>query len=250
MTINWFTVVAQILNFLVLVWLMKRFLYKPVLAAIQEREQKIQSQLKDAELKKAEAIKQQEDFRMKNETFDKEKKALMDNMVKEVKTEKDKLEEQARNEVSAQKANQLNALKEDQLKSAEEIKRKTQEEVFAVTRKTLSDLASISLEDQVMNQFLQKFQADEQVMKNFQLPSEPVIVQSTFNLSPDQQNRIKTTLQKKMGEQTAFQFNTAQGMISGIEVSVSGYKLSWNIADYLDSMEKSSVAILPKSISA
>ena len=40
MEINWFTVIAQVINFLILVWLLKRFLYKPVLNAIAEREKK------------------------------------------------------------------------------------------------------------------------------------------------------------------------------------------------------------------
>ena len=38
MLIDWFTICAQALNFLILVWLMKRFLYKPILHAIDERE--------------------------------------------------------------------------------------------------------------------------------------------------------------------------------------------------------------------
>ena len=54
MKINWFTVIAQVINFLILVWLMKRYLYKPVLNAIDEREKKIAAQLADAEAKKAE----------------------------------------------------------------------------------------------------------------------------------------------------------------------------------------------------
>ena len=41
MLIDWFTVGAQLLNFLILVCLMKRFLYQPVLDAIAAREQKI-----------------------------------------------------------------------------------------------------------------------------------------------------------------------------------------------------------------
>jgi len=38
MLIDWFTVGAQALNFLILVWLLKRFLYKPILDAIDARD--------------------------------------------------------------------------------------------------------------------------------------------------------------------------------------------------------------------
>jgi len=49
MLIDWFTVGAQIVNFLILVWLLKHFLYKPILDAIDAREKKIAAELADAE---------------------------------------------------------------------------------------------------------------------------------------------------------------------------------------------------------
>ena len=55
MLIDWFTIGAQALNFLILVWLMKRFLYKPILHAIDAREQRIARELAEADKKKADA---------------------------------------------------------------------------------------------------------------------------------------------------------------------------------------------------
>ena len=55
MLIDWFTIAAQALNFLILVWLMKRFLYKPILNAIDAREKRIATELADADAKRAEA---------------------------------------------------------------------------------------------------------------------------------------------------------------------------------------------------
>ena len=67
MLIDWFTVGAQALNFLILVWLMKRFLYKPILNAIDAREKRIAAELADADAKKAEAQKERDEFQSKNE---------------------------------------------------------------------------------------------------------------------------------------------------------------------------------------
>ena len=39
MLIDWFTVVAQLINFLVLVWLLQRFLFKPVKAIVAKRKE-------------------------------------------------------------------------------------------------------------------------------------------------------------------------------------------------------------------
>ena len=47
--INWFTVIAQIINFLVLVGLLKYFLYGRILQAIEKRDQQIRAQRAAAE---------------------------------------------------------------------------------------------------------------------------------------------------------------------------------------------------------
>jgi F-type H+-transporting ATPase subunit b len=62
MLIDWFTVGAQALNFIILVWLLKRFLYKPILDAIDAREKRIAAELADADKKKAEAQKERDEF--------------------------------------------------------------------------------------------------------------------------------------------------------------------------------------------
>src|SRR5580700_2283763 len=96
MLIDWFTVAAQVVNFLILVWLLKRFLYKPVLAAIDEREKRIATQLQDAEKKKAEALKEQTDFQHKNDEFERQRFALLLEVTSSGKNERDKLLETAR----------------------------------------------------------------------------------------------------------------------------------------------------------
>lgn len=77
MLIDWFTVIAQVLNFLILVWLLKRFLYKPILNAIDEREKRVAAELADADAKEAEAQKEKEEFKQKNEEFDQQRAALL-----------------------------------------------------------------------------------------------------------------------------------------------------------------------------
>ena len=65
MLIDWFTVGAQALNFLILVWLMKRYLYQPIRNAIDAREKLIATELANADKKKAEAQKESDEFRRK-----------------------------------------------------------------------------------------------------------------------------------------------------------------------------------------
>ena len=91
MLIDWFTVGAQALNFLILVWLMKHFLYKPIVHAIDAREKKIAAELADADAKKAEAQKERDEFQHKNEEFDQQRAVLFSKATDDAKAERQRL---------------------------------------------------------------------------------------------------------------------------------------------------------------
>lgn len=244
MQINWFTVIAQILNFFVLVWLLKRYLYKPILNAIDEREQKIAAQLKEAADNKAEAIKEQEDFKYKNELFDQERKALMDNAVAETKEARQKLLDDVRNEASALQSKLEKESKVKQQSINQAIAQKTIQEVFAIARKTLDDLASVGLEEQSVHVFTQRIKAlkateKKQFMEAFKGDSTPLMVRSAYELPEKQRNVIKDAIHNILGTKAKFEFEIKPELISGIELSTNGYKMAWSIARYLDSLEKS-----------
>jgi len=244
MKINWFTVIAQIINFLILVWLLRRFLYKPVLKAIDERENKIALQLKDAKAKETEAKKEQAEFMKKNEKFDRQKKKLMDKAVAETNEEREKLLEEARNEVAVLRSKLEKSLNAMQENLEHDIAQKTQEEVFAITRKTLKDLASMSLEEQSVNIFIgrlkeSKNEEKKKLTEAFKAGSNSIMVQTAFDLPSKQQTEIKSTVNEILGTKTQFQFKTVPELISGIELTSNGYKLAWSISEYLSSIQKS-----------
>jgi len=244
MKINWFTVIAQIINLFVLVWLLRRFLYKPVLKAIDERENKIASELKDAKAKETEAKKEQAEFLEKNEKFDQQKKKLMDNVIAETNEEREKLLEEARNEAAVLRSKLEKSLDAMQENLEHDIAQKTQEEVFAITRKTLKDLASMSLEQQSVNIFVNRLkelknEEKKKLTDAFKSGSDSILVQTAFDLPSKQQTEIKNTVDEILGTKTQFQFKTVPKLISGIELTSNGYKLAWSISEYLSSIQKS-----------
>jgi len=244
MQINWFTVIAQIINFLILVWLLKRFLYKPILKAIDEREEKIAARIKDAEAKDVTAKKEQAEFQKKNETFDKEKKELRDKAIAETNVERQKLLEDARNEATELRSKLDKSLKEMQENLNSDIAQKTQQEVFAIARKTLADLASLRLEEQSANIFIKRLndlkkEEKKKFIDTLKSDSKPILVQSAFDLPEKQQADIKSAVNDILGMNTQYQFKTTPELISGIEISSNGYKIAWSISAYLDSIQKS-----------
>jgi len=79
MLIDWFTVVAQIINFLILVFLLKHFLYGRIINAIDQREGRITSRLEDAEIQRREAENEAAMFKLKNQDFDSQREEMISN---------------------------------------------------------------------------------------------------------------------------------------------------------------------------
>src|ERR1017187_854581 len=145
MLIDWFTVGAQAINFIILVWLLKRYLYRPILDAIDAREKRIAAELADADKKKAEAQKERDEFQRKNETFDQQRAALLSKATDEAKAERQHLLDDARKVADALSAKHQETLQSDAHGLNQAIRRRTQQEVFAIARKALTDLAGANL---------------------------------------------------------------------------------------------------------
>ena len=243
MLIDWFTIGAQALNFVVLVWLMKRFLYKPVQDAIAARETLIAGQIADADKKKAEAKQDRDDFQHKNDAFDQERAALLKKATDDASSERERLLGAAGNAADALAAKRSTALQADADSLSRGLRRRVQDEVFAIARKTLADLASASLDERICETFAGRLRdlegAEKQrLLAAFDSGSEALIVRSAFELPAAQRTSIRKTVHETFATAAALQFETAPDLVGGIELSAGGHKLAWSIADYLTSLER------------
>ena len=261
MLIDWFTVGAQALNFAILVWLMKRFLYKPVIDAIAQREKRIAAQLADAATKEAEAHKQQEDFQQKNKTFDAQRAELLQKATDEGNAERVRLLDAARKTAEAVSAKRALALETDARQLDLAIMRRTQQEVFAITRKVLTDLAQTSLEERACLVFVGRLKGLEGAPKEDMAKAlrastiaEPALVLSAFELPSPQRAAIQSALDEIFLAKIVLRFETAPELIAGIALGANGKKLEWSISEYLGSLAASVDELLnvkvPPSVAA
>ncbi len=249
MSIDWYTVIAQAINFLILVWLMKRFLYKPILHAIDEREKRIAAELANADSKQAEAQQKSEEFKGKNEEIDQQRNTLMTNATNEANAERQRIITEAR-----QTADDLMAKRQEMLISEahnlnQSILSRTQQEVFAITRKTLADLATASLEERMVDVFIRRLhemdkQEKESLAQTLHSLSGPAVIRSAFEMPDDQRAVLQNALNEIFSVDIKMRFETNPELISGIELTSNGQKAAWSIADYLVSMEQSMSELL------
>lgn len=242
MLIDWFTVAAQALNFLILVWLLRRFLYRPILDAIDAREKRVARQLADAQAKMVEAEKERDDFLAKNADFDRQKSALLEEAAEAAKAEAQKILEEAHRAADTLSAQRRQALMGETRNAIRLVRERAIDEVFAITRKTLRDLADVSLDRRMTEAFLwrlENLQDSERsaIAEAISSSSGPLIIRSAFELPSDQRSAIETAVKKNLSE-NGVRFETAPALVAGIELVTSGHKVSWSISDYLASMEE------------
>ena len=243
MLIDWFTVGAQLLNFLVLAWLLKRFLYRPILDALDAREQRIAAELADADAKRAEADKERDEFQHKNEAFERQRAKLLSEATDEAKVERARLLDEARQAADALSAKRQETLRNEAKNLNQAISRRTQQEVFAIARKALADLATTSLEERMGEVFMRRLralddQAKEGFVKSLKTATGPALVRSAFDLPAEQRAAIQNTLNETFSAEIRVKFETAPDLVSGIELSTNGQKVAWSIREYLASLEK------------
>jgi F-type H+-transporting ATPase subunit b len=241
MLIDWFTVGAQALNFLVLMWLLKRYLYKPILRAIDAREKRIAGELADAKAKKAEAQSECDEFRRKNADFDRQCAELLSQATEDAKVERQRLLDAARQESEALRARLQENLRSEHRSLGREIAARTQREVFAIARKTLADLATAGLEGRMADVFVGRLRklsgAEKQALiAATTVSGGPVLLRSAFELPPRQRLVIDAAVKDTLGAETQLRYETAPDLISGVELIVTGHKLAWSIKDYLTSL--------------
>ena len=249
MLIDWFTVVAQAVNFLILVWLLKRFFYAPILNAIDAREMRIASELADASAQKDLAQRERAELRDKNQEFDHQRASLLGEATLSARAERQRLLDDVRKEAEGLRTRQMDSLRSDYKNLKGEIARRTRDEVFAIARKTLGDLASVNLEEQIVAVFMGQCRSLHEEKKKelqavFKASAVSALVRSTFPLSAEQRQAIQLMSQEVFGSAGHFRFETSPDLISGIELSMDGHEVSWSIADYLLSLDKNVGSLL------
>lgn len=240
MKIDWFTVVAQIINFLILVWLLKKILYRPVLNAMEKRQKKIKDEMKQvaeleksAEAERAYYLALQEEARLqKSEQLRKatlEADELRKRLFIEIKEEAEARSERWKKELANEK---IQFLKEASIQVGEQF--------IHLSRRALKDLANEDVEKMIVNHFCALI-ADKSVEDDFfnkLRGSDNLQLFSAFPLSDTLKESIANALAQRLAVRPNIKFCQESTLIAGILLKFSDhYRLEWSINLYLDNFQ-------------
>lgn len=235
MQIDGFTLLAEIVNFLILVWLLQRFLYRPIVSTMEAREQTIENRLREADEKNEHAAAEAERYHTLQTEIEEQRDDLLEQARHEAENRRNDLLEQARAEAQEMRHNWELAIQQEQASFLGQVERRIGESAINTTRRLLVDIAGDDLESRVVGRFIRRLRdADEDTQAEIRaaFEGETIEVDSAFDLPDDQRDVLQETLDELAGESVTLKFRVRPRMLYGIRLSTGDYEISWDISEY------------------
>lgn len=250
MQIDWFTFGAQVFNFVLLVYLLKRFLYRPVLNAIEQRAAQVQGRLEEARRKEEEATAERERYRALQEDLERSRSSVLGAAEEEAERRRRELTAKVRSEVQTVREEWRESLRRQRESFLDEMSRRMSRDVFDLVERVVEALTDSELEDRTVDVFLSRLsKADESQRKEFTAAVEGeegrVRVRSSFPLTSEQRRRFAESMSTWLGpSEPDFQWEDDSDLALGIEVRAGDRKIAWSVDDYLDVLRSETAAYL------
>ena len=255
MHIDWFVFLAQIFNFLLLMYLLKRFLYGRIIKAMDDREAKIAARFAEADELKTKAEEEALLYEKRNQSLNEKKETMLNEATLAAEAKRKELMEKVRVEVDAVKARWQDMLIREQDAFFYDLRQRAAKQLYATARKALSDLADADLEERIVEEFLRRVQSlDEekstQLRKAISGGGNRVTIQSAFGIPSPRQKQIEEVLKKQITNGFTIRYLQEPDIVSGIEMRVNGHKIAWSLNEYLETLVESLTETLQKEAHA
>ena len=246
----WFVWAAQMINFLILVALLRKFFYRPVLEAIDNRQQEISVRIEQAEHTRQEAEQLAATYSEREQELATARDTMFAKARQEVEAWKQDALAEARAAVDASQSRWWDAMHRDRNRFLQELRERAGRQVHQVARHVLRELADANLEQQLVAVFLDRLTSLDQPardrMQNGQSEASPITITSALPLSENLQADIRNRVHAEFNQEAPIQFEVDADLICGLELQMGDQRISWNVAETMDSLEHNFAAALQR----
>lgn len=241
MLIDWFTVVAQLINFVILLVALKVLLFDRIVQAMEERRDRIEARRREADESRTEADEEAERLRRQRREIENEKSEILNEARREAEKRREELLDEARSEVDRQEQRWLDALHRKQDRLARHLQQSAGERIVDSTRRVLTDLADADLEDAVVAGFVKNVESlgeDERdsVAESLRSSDGAVLIRTGFELSEGRRDSVRDALRSLGAKDLDFEWERDSEILAGIQVETEVARIGWTIDGYLDEL--------------
>jgi F-type H+-transporting ATPase subunit b len=237
MQIDWLTVSAQIVNFLVLVWLLQHFLYGPITRAMAAREERIQNRVAEAREARDQAEAEAERLRAQQRELDEAREEKLAQAKAAASETRRALERDARAEVEQKRQAWLDQLEDERAQFLAELRRRSSDAFYTLARRALVDLADADLEERIAEGFLGQLKGLDDAARGQIAAAGRATVRSRFELSAGAKRKLTKAIHDLLGDELEVDYAADGGVAAGIVLEAGSRHVAWTLESWLDGLE-------------
>lgn len=241
MKIDWFTFTAQIVNFLVLVALLRWLLYARIVNAMKKREERIAGRLEEADRVRTEAEDKAAQYEEKIREIDKQREESLKEARREAQEERQRLLKEARKESDRKREEWQQEHRREREDLLSDLRRQAGRLGVEAARRTLLKLADTKLEEQMCDTFAVRVrelsdQQREEIAGHLGNGAR-ISIRSAFDLPDERRERLREVIREAFGHDGETTFEKSADLLCGLELDIGGYTFGWNVKEFLRDLE-------------
>ncbi|MGX9365886.1 F0F1 ATP synthase subunit B family protein [Desulfoplanes sp. PS50] len=241
MLIDPFTVFVQVLNFIILVLVLKRFLFRPIIRAMNQREERIAREIEAARKDREEADEELKKMQERKAQLKEEENRLFQDVTNRAANLEKELVAAAKSSAREKEHAFIEAFERTKIRRADELQREMAGHLFAMADTALQDLAGHSLHASMVDRFLNILENDpgswEKRFHNLLSGHDTLIVSTPFDLEAETSTRLHAVLRKRFGFRGNLDFRRDPELMAGLALSGNGHRLDWTLHRYLEDLK-------------
>lgn len=242
MQIDWLTVAAQIVNFLVLVWLLQRFLYRPITNAMARREERIETRLSEAKAAREEVEAEAEELREKQRALEESREEVLSEARQEAAALRSGLEDDIREDMEARRAAWQEHLDDEREAFSARLQERAGHQVIDIVGRVLEDYVGSDLAGQLAGTFadrLADLDADERdkLKQAVSRAEGPARVESSVKLKPGSRRQITRAIHEAVAPDIEVEYVEDSDLLLGVRLTIGEQTVEWSAARFLHRLE-------------
>ena len=243
MQIDWLTVAAQIVNFLVLIWLLQRFLYRPITNAMARREARIEERLADAKNRRKEAEDEAESLRNERKELENSRQELIEEARVEADELRQRLEREVRDEVEQKRKTWHEMLEEERADFVRNVQRKAGHKVLEISGRIMTEFTSTGLNDHIAQGFVAKLEGlDTDTRKKMAAAAAsadgPALVETAAALDKSSRRTITRAINAQFETEIEVEYQEDEDVLLGVRLTIGEQTLEWSVARHLKRLNR------------
>lgn len=253
--IDWWTLFFQAVNFLILVLLLRHFLYGRIVRAMDQREKKIASHFEAAEQKAQDAAARAEALQREKDELEGQRESLLSEARRQADEQRQELTRQAREEVQAQ----ADRWREDLQRGKEAFLREMHEtagrQVCAVARRALAELADAELERAMVGVLLRRLEelspeGRRELTDAMAAEGKGLVVATAWELPEADRDLAAQAVKRHLAGEAEIRFEADPELTCGIELRGGGRQVSWTVESYVDGIRQQLAEAVDRTVAA